>query len=68
LIRSSKRKTRLESCLSTFQVDVRSASAVRPVWCINPPKVNTLNSNNLRPCLSQPAAILDKRRPTSVSV
>jgi len=41
LIRSSKRKTKLESCwescLSTFQVDVRSAPAVRPVWCLAPP-------------------------------
>ncbi len=28
----------LESCLSTFQVDVRSAPAVRPVWRLDPPK------------------------------
>ena len=28
----------LESCLSSLWLDVRSAPAVRPVWCIDPPE------------------------------
>ena len=37
LIRSSKRKTKLESCLSSPRLDVRAAPAIRPVWCLVPP-------------------------------